>query len=426
MQGEFKALSLSQQNASLAIREKMHLDGDSCDRLATNLHEILGLEEVLVLSTCNRTEIYYLATEDKSDEIIRLLCLEKGNVPSEDVFPYFNRIDDGFQAARHLFEVSMGLRSSVIGDLQISNQIKQAYARSAALKLAGPVIHRLLHTIFHCNKRVQQETAYRDGAASVSYAAADLAKSLVAFHHTPSILVIGAGEMGADVARNLKNGNFSRTAVMNRTPGKADALALEIGGESLPMTDLHDILPEFDIVITAVAGETPLIQKSNLRPQQGLKQKYLIDLSVPRGIASNVTELPGVLLYDIDEIRERTEETVARRLEEAPKVHAIIADEMAGFSNWSAELSISPTINRLKEALEQIRRDELARYLKNADESQSKLVDQVTKSMMNKIIKLPVLQLKAACKRGEQETLIDLLNDLFDLEKKPVAEPKQS
>lgn len=424
MQSEFKALSLSHQNASLAVRERMHLDTDSCDRLATNLHEILGLEEVLVLSTCNRTEIYYLSGEDKSNELIRLLCLEKGISTSEDHSAHFLRINDGFQAARHLFEVSMGLHSSVIGDLQISNQIKQAYSRSAELKLAGPVIHRLLHTIFHCNKRVQQETAYRDGAASVSYAAADLAKSLVAFHQSPSVLVIGAGEMGADVAKNLQNGNFSRIAVMNRTLAKAEALAAEIEGEALELAGLKEVLPEFDIVITAVGGEMPLIQKSDLRPQQGLKQKYLIDLSVPRGIAANVTEVPGVLLYDIDEIRERTEETVARRLEEAPKVHAIIADEMAGFSSWSAELSISPTINRLKEALEQIRRDELARYLKNADESEAKLVDQVTKSMMNKIIKLPVLQLKAACKRGEQETLIDLLNDLFDLERTKVAGPR--
>jgi glutamyl-tRNA reductase len=422
MQSEFKALSLSHQNAPLAIRERLYLDDQACDRLALSLHEVLGIEEVLVLSTCNRTEIYYLDAGNSPEQVIHLLCMEKGVFPTTDYLGYFDEIKNGTEAARHLFEVSMGLHSTVIGDLQISNQVKQAYSRSARLKLAGPVIHRLLHTIFHCNKRVQQETAYRDGAASVSYAAADLAKSLVSFHQSPSILVVGAGEMGADVARNLAAGNFSRMALMNRTGAKAEALAEEIGAETVDFSRLREVLREFDMVVTAVHGDNPVILKSDLQPQEGLKQKFLIDLSVPRGIARDVDQVRGVILYDIDEIRERTEETVARRREEAPRVRAIIEEEMAGFANWSAELSISPTINRLKEALETIRQEELTRYLKHADEMQSKLVDQVTKSMMNKIIKLPVLQLKAACKRGEQETLIDLLNDLFDLERSRLAE----
>ncbi|MEM6271849.1 MAG: glutamyl-tRNA reductase [Bacteroidota bacterium] len=414
---EFKALSLSHQNAPVAIRERMHLSVDACDRLALSLNEILGLEEILVLSTCNRTEVYYTSITDHSAKIIQLLCLEKGIAAPKAYARYFEHFNDSKSAAFHLFEVAMGLHSSVIGDLQISNQVKQAYARSAGLKLAGPFVHRLLHTIFHCNKRVQQETAYRDGAASVSYASADLAKSLVAFHQSPAVLVIGAGEMGSDVARNLKNGNFSRIAIMNRTWEKGDALARELEAETIPFEKLRAVLAEFDIVIAAVHTEKPIITAQDLRPQESLRQKFLIDLSVPRAISESVTDINGVLLYDIDEIQERTEKTVARRLEAAPQVRAIIADEMSGFSKWSDELSISPTINKLKDALEQIRRDEMARYLKDADEAEAKLVEQVTRSMMNKIIKLPVLQLKAACKRGEQETLIDVLNDLFDLER---------
>ncbi|MEM7040686.1 MAG: glutamyl-tRNA reductase, partial [Bacteroidota bacterium] len=154
-------------------------------------------------------------------------------------------------------------------------------------------------------------------------------------------------------------------------------------------------------------------------------QKYLIDLSVPRSIDQDVEGVPGVIRYDIDEIQARTDETLRQREAAIPDVRAIISDEMAGFGSWNQELSISPTIHKLKDALEQIRRDEIARFLKNADAEAAELVDKVTKSMMNKIIKLPVLQLKAACQRGDQENLIDVLNDLFDLERQPSPSPEQ-
>ena len=140
-------------------------------------------------------------------------------------------------------------------------------------------------------------------------------------------------------------------------------------------------------------------------------------LSVPRTIAASVEQVPGILVYDIDEIRARTDETLRLRLAAVPSVEAIIAEDMANFSDWSRELSISPTIQKLKDALEQIRVEEVAKFVKGAAAQEVELMDKVTKSMVNKIVKLPVLQLKAACKRGEQETLIDLLNDLFDLEK---------
>ena len=147
------------------------------------------------------------------DSVLTLLLHEQGQFNLLEWRQYFHLIDDNALAVTHLFEVAMGLRSQVLGDIQISNQVKQAYSRAAELKLAGPVLHRLLHTIFHANKRVQQETAYRDGAASVSYAAAQLAKDLVVMLPRPSVLVVGLGEMGDDVARNLAGGNFTRIAV---------------------------------------------------------------------------------------------------------------------------------------------------------------------------------------------------------------------
>jgi glutamyl-tRNA reductase len=221
--------------------------------------------------------------------------------------------------------------------------------------------------------------------------------------------------MGLDAARQFVGGT-ARLVVMNRTDAKAEAFATEHGIEWLPFARLHEVVGQFHLVVAAVTTESPIITPAMLGTE-ALGPRFFIDLSVPRAVARSVDEMPGTLVYDIDEIRARTDETLRMRLAAVPKVQAIIAEDMAGFAEWSLELTISPTIQKLKDALEQIRVEEVGRYLKNAEAHEVELVDKITKSMVNKIIKLPVLQLKAACKRGEQDTLIDVLSDLFDLER---------
>jgi len=147
-----------------------------------------------------------------------------------------------------------------------------------------------------------------------------------------------------------------------------------------------------------------------------LTYKYFLDLSVPRSVDVAVEQIPGVLVYNIDHIRNRADEALTRRLASIPQVEAIVAQSIVEFNDWSKEMMVSPTINKLKNALEQIRKEEMSRYMKNMSPEESEKIDKITRGMMQKIIKLPVLQLKAACKRGEAETLIDVLNDLFNLE----------
>ncbi|MFN8397021.1 MAG: glutamyl-tRNA reductase [Bacteroidia bacterium] len=416
MHFSFKAISISHENASLELREQMHLSAESCASLSRSIQDVLGLEEVLVLSTCNRTEVYFVGDSLHFDVVMALLLQECGIFEVGNWARHFICIDDNDASVQHLFEVSMGLRSTVLGDLQISNQVKQAYARAAELKLAGPVLHRLLHTIFHANKRVQQETAYRDGAASVSYAAAQLARDLVTLQPSANALVVGLGEMGEDVARNLVGSGFGRIVLMNRTEAKAVALAQELGCEWLPYEQLQTEAHRFHVVVAAVTSDEPVLKAADFG-KEGFRQHFLIDLGVPRCFAADLDRVPGVVLYALDEIQAKTDETLRRRQEASHQVRDIISQEIRGFGDWSRELSISPTIQKLKDALEQIRKEELARYLKGASDAEADLLEKATTSMMNKIIKLPVLQLKAACKRGEQETLIDLLNDLFDLER---------
>ncbi|GAB3992814.1 glutamyl-tRNA reductase [Spirosoma daeguense] len=430
----FKAISLSHKTAPLRIRELIALNEDEAKGLMLRLRDFFGLTDLLVISTCNRTEIYYAldqagATDTINADIARLLLIEKGLTDSDTYLPYFQFFDAHDDAVRHLFEVCTGLHSQVVGDMQIPNQVKQSYQWSADLDMAGPFLHRLMHTIFFTNKRVAQETAFRDGAASVSYAAVELIEELVGEHQKPNILVVGLGEIGTDVCKNLEaraGNDVSHITLCNRTRSKSEALAQQYGFQVADFDNLTDEIHRADVIITSVMLDDPLITPELLRNVKVLTFKYFIDLSVPRSVDTSVEQIPGVLVYNIDHIRNRADEALNQRLAAIPQVEAIISQAVAEFGDWSKEMVVSPTINKLKNALEQIRRDEIARHLKHLTPDESEKIDKITRGIMQKIIKLPVLQLKAACKRGEAETLIDVLNDLFDLEKQPVEESRHT
>lgn len=423
----FKSISLSHKTAPLAVRELIALNEDESKQFLIKLREFFGATEALVISTCNRTEVYYTAAKNLNQDIASLLLAEKGIISSDDYLPYFHFFDTQATAVRHLFEVCTGLHSQVVGDMQIPNQVKQAYQWSADLDMAGPFLHRLMHTIFFTNKRVAQETSFRDGAASVSYAAVELIEELVGSsgcpymsEHgsaNPSILVIGLGEIGADICENLAARKLTRITLCNRTRSKADALAEKHGFRVVDFANLNEEIAKADVIISSVLVEKPLITADLLSELNVLTFKYIFDLSVPRSVDMNVEQVPGVLLYNIDHIRNRADEALSRRMASIPQVESIIDQSIGDFNDWSREMIVSPTINKFKNALEQIRKEEIARHLKNMTAEESEKVEKITRSIMQKIMKAPVLQLKAACKRGEADTLIDVLTDLFDLEK---------
>lgn len=415
MTENFRSISLSYKRASLEIRELVALDSDQIHSLLKQIKEVIGLEETLILSTCNRTEIYYQSEQDQSHELLALLGLICHKPNLADYASYFD-FRDCTEAVHHLFRVSMGLDAQVLGDQQISNQVKRAYQASADEQLAGPFLHRLMHTIFFTNKQVVQETPFRDGAASVSYAAVELAEELTNQIQQPRALIIGVGEIGADVVRNCMGSKFQDVVVMNRTYEKAQEIAQECGFEAAPIHNLTAAIQEADVIISTVSGNSPLITAELVNSLEILSFKFFLDLSVPRSVAEEVEEIAGALVYNVDAIHAKTGETLAAREAAIPSVEGIIDDNLADFMNWSQEMIVSPTIKKLKAALEQIRQEELAKHLKGLNTQERNAVERVTKSMMQKIIKLPVLQLKAACQRGEAETLIDVLNDLFNLE----------
>ncbi|MBC7488488.1 MAG: glutamyl-tRNA reductase [Cytophagaceae bacterium] len=417
MISNFKLISLSYKKAPVSIREKMALSEQECKDLMLRIKDAFEAHELLVLSTCNRTEVYYAAAENLSEGIIKLMVAQKGLANSEEMIPLFEVFNDHEDAIVHLFRVGIGLESQVLGDAQITNQVKHAYQWSADQNMAGPFIHRLLHTIFFTNKKVVQETQFRDGAASVSYATVELAEELLENYNNPNILIIGVGEMGADVARNMMNSSLKNVFITNRTEAKAQAIAEECGFTFLPFDQLQAGVIKADLVISSVALPEPLIKKSDLEQLTVITYKYFVDISVPRSIAPDVEQIPGVILYGIDTLQNRSQEAIEKRHRSIPHVESIIETAVEELREWSKEMVVSPTIQKLKNALEQIRKEEISRHLKSLNVDEAKRVDEITRNMMQKIIKLPVLQLKAACKRGEAETLIDVLNDLFNLEK---------
>lgn len=410
----FKAIGLSYTNTPIEVREKVAFEGPDAGEFLLKLRDAFTLEEVLLVSTCNRTEIYYTSKENLDDQIIQLIASIK-NTPSDLLQKYFRSLD-AKNATRHLFEVSLGLRSQVLGDIQISNQVKRAYQTSVDLNLAGPYLHRLMHTIFYANKRVVQETRLQDGTASVASVAVNLIEGFTSKILNPRIALIGLGEIGLNVLENLGE-HEAMVTLVNRTKSKAEKIA--DGKQYLvrDFDDLNEVVQDNDVIISAVSAKSPILSIKNFGEE--VLHKLLIDLSVPRSMDSTLDSVPGVSLYNVDQLSERTQKAKKIREKAIPQVQVIIDETLAGFESWKSEMEVSPTIQRLKNALDQIRKEELARHSKVSEE-QMELLELVTKNMIQKVIKLPVLQLKAACQRGEAETLVGVLNDLFNLESQEV------
>ncbi|NQZ75406.1 MAG: NAD(P)-binding domain-containing protein, partial [Ekhidna sp.] len=247
----FKAIGLSYRNAPIHIRERVAFsDAESTDFLL-KAQEVFGLEEALLVSTCNRTECYFTSANDVTEEMVKLIASIK-NIPSDDLLTYmFNY--DSVDASDRLFRVSLGLDSQVLGDIQISNQVKRAYQQSADLNLAGPHLHRLMHTIFFANKRVVQETRLQDGTASVASVAVDLVGGFIANIESPRIALIGLGEIGQNVLENLDTTEAEITLV-NRTKSKADKLAKEQNVLVEDFDNLDQVISDNDVVISAITA----------------------------------------------------------------------------------------------------------------------------------------------------------------------------
>ncbi|ANQ49490.1 glutamyl-tRNA reductase [Flammeovirga sp. MY04] len=413
---DFKAIRLSYKNTPLEVRGKLSLSQDDCEQLLKTYQNDERLNELLFVSTCNRTEAYYIADEDISVSLINNICKVK-EIEDTEANQYFESVCDPKDVQNHLFRVAMGLESQVVGDIQISSQVKRAYQWTADHEMAGPYLHRLMHTIFNANKRVQIETEFRDGAASVSYAAVEMLDELTSDINDPKILVVGLGEIGTDAVRNLQNTSISDVTIMNRTFSVAEELASETGYKTRPFEELWKAAKEADVIISSLPI-ADYFNKENISSLDILAFKCFMDLSVPRSVAENVEEIPGVIVYTVDDINARADKALEKRIKAIPHVEAIIEASLSEFNKRTQEMEFSPIIKGLKNTLEEIRDKEVQKYDSQLSSKEKKQVDKITKNLLNKIMKVPVLQLKATASANKKEgqKMGKIITDLFDID----------
>ena len=417
------SIGISHRTAPLEVRERMWLSVDETKEAVARLKERF-FSECVLFSTCNRTELYGIVPESFSgDAPIRKFMIELKNA-GETVHDqhFYSSIGDG--AVSQLFKVASGIDSMVIGDIQILNQVKEAFQLARELDATGPVMHRLMESSLHVGKRTRTETAICEGAVSVSYAAVELASKIFADLSKKSVLLIGAGETGELTLKHLIAKGIQRISVANRTREKAEALVASMGGTAVDYERLVDVLRSADIVITSVNSGTYVVQPDDVHKVMRQRQNnplFIIDIGVPRNVNPAAKKIENVFLYDIDSLSAIVDSNLERRKAEVPKVTRIIRDEMIEFFRWYNSLQVGPTIQELRESIETIRQLEVEKHINRFKPEDRDLVELVTRRIVNKILHQPTTALREGAENGDgrKETLtrIAVLRQLFGISK---------
>ncbi len=414
-------VGMNHRTAPVDVREKLAFPEGAQGVAAEKVKALPGVRESLVLSTCNRVEVYAVLDEgvDGHFRIVRFLSDHHG-VPVEEISKYFYSMSTE-EAIRHIFRVASSLDSMVQGEPQILGQVKEAYAQATERKATGAFLHKLFHRAFSVAKEVRSKTSIASYAVSVSYAAVELAKKIFGILEGKSAVLVGAGEMGELAARHLISAGASKIAVMSRTYERAARLAETLKGVPLPFDHLVSYLREVDIVICSAAAPHYIILPDKVNEAMRLRKgrpMFFIDISVPRNIDPRINDIDNVYLYDIDDLEGVVADNVAERKKEAEKAEAIAEKEAEEFIQWLEHLDVVPTIVTLKKKIEKMRRKELDKTLsrwKNITPRQKEALESLTAALVKKILHTPVSKLKEN-KEGEAILYIEALKKLFDLD----------
>jgi glutamyl-tRNA reductase len=395
---------------------------------------LLGLaadgSEAVVLSTCNRTEVY-LSLPDGSEGVEHaraLLAARIGAEPGEAARFFYEHRDR--RAAEHLFRVSAGLDSMILGEPQIQGQVKEAYATAREVAsedgpVVGQALHRLFQTAFSIGGRVRSETGLGIGAASVSSAAVDLTKKIFGSLKGRRALVLGAGEMSETTLECLRGEGVRTAIVANRTYARAQELAERWGGEAIHWEDFGRALPEVDIVICSTAAPHPVLTVDRLRaalPHGARRPLCIIDIALPRDVEGAVGDLPNVFLYNIDDLQGIVHENLGRRRAELPAAEQIVLRGVDEYWTWYSSLAVVPTIRALRDRGEAVRRAEVERALRQLSHLSPEdqlAIDALTRSLVNKVLHAPTARLREAAGNGRGTGVLDTVRYLFELDHEP-------
>src|SRR4030042_4179658 len=334
---EVLVIGLNHNTAPIAIRECLAFPEDKLEDALSKVHTFSSIKENIIVSTCNRVEIYTATreTEKAIYDLKNFLSQFHGISLREFEKSLYTHV--GEEAVRHIFRVASSLDSMVLGEPQILGQIKNAYDISQQTKTSGLILHRLLHRAFHVAKRVRTETKIAISAVSVSFVAVELAKKIFGTLEKRTVLLMGAGEMCELAARHLVSGGIEKDLVTNRTYERAVALALEFRGEPIPFEEIHQGLRMVDIVITATNSPKYLIHHEEVsKVIKNRKQKpiFFIDIADPRDIEPRVGDIENVYLYNIDDLQTVANDNIQDREKEAQKEETSVQDEVVKFVNW--------------------------------------------------------------------------------------------
>ena len=420
------ALGLNHTTTSVHLRERLAFDEEqiraALSRFACG-HLASSLSELIVISTCNRIEIYAASNHLAFAELEAFLSDARG-MSLHELQPYLYRFEN-LEAARHLFDVAAGLDSLVIGEPQILGQITRALELARGQNTAGPLLNRLFQAAIHAGKRARTETAISRNPASVSSLAASVAERTLGHITTASVVVLGAGEMAELTVEALRKRGVEKIIVINRTLERAQRLAERWSAASATFECLQESLCEADILISST-GAPHIVLDAKLVSQamqaRAERALVLIDIAVPRDIDPEAADIPHVKLFDIDGLNAQLEDSLTRRMDEVPRVKSILAEELLEFGGYLKSLEMLPIIADIHQQAEEIRMAELERTLRrmpDLTDAERDRIEALTHSLVRKILDRPTRRLRdeSTCPHGPQyatvaRTLFGLKHDV--------------
>jgi glutamyl-tRNA reductase len=415
-------VGLSHKTATVEIREKLAFSPTQMEKPLSALVSLEGITEGIIVSTCNRVEIY-VTTKDIAGGIARvkrfLADYHNFNIETLEQHVYALHGED---AIRHVFRVASSLDSMVVGEPQILGQIKTSYGYAAEFKSSGIILNRFLHKAFSVAKRVRTETKIASSAVSVAFAAVELARKIFNDLSDKTVMLIGAGEMCELAAKHFLNNGVRGLMVTNRTFERAERLAEEFDGKAVRFDDLFDQLHKADIILSSTGAPHTIIGAGDLEEvmrRRRQKPMFFIDIAIPRDIDPAVNDVENVYLFTVDDLQEVVASNLQQRKEEANKAEGIVNEEIGQFFKWLSSLDVTPTIVALRSKFDEIRRAELEKTLANWKElppDGQKRLEALTNAIMNKLLHPPTSLIKKAGQGGRTDLYVDAVRALFELE----------
>jgi glutamyl-tRNA reductase len=421
----FQLIGVNHKTAPVEVRERLAIPESRLPEACKRLAEYPGIDEGLILSTCNRVEIL-TNTKNGSGADLRGFLQNYFQIDGGELNKHLYEYNEQ-EAVRHLFRVAASLDSMVVGEPQILGQVKEAYATARAVGAVRAQLDQLVTRAFAVAKRVRTETAVGSSSVSIASVAVELAKKIFGNLHGKHVYLVGAGKMSELAARHLMAHGCASIFVANRTYDRAVSLAYKFKGHAIHFEDLHNTCDRADIVITSTGAPHAIFRREHgeiFLARRKNRPMFFIDIAVPRDVDPAMNKLDGIFVYDIDDLQQAVATHVADRRKEAERAEAIVATEVERFQARIQTLDVVPTIVSLQDHLETIRQAEIDRVrgrLGPLSPDQEMAVEALTRGIVNKIMHTPISALKTAAREPEATTVIDLVRRLFNLQEKRAA-----